>query len=106
MLRIETTINDPREFKVFATVHHHDGTKSKAWKPMGKSISNLYRYAKVSKSCNQRLLDAMTDIVPVKSMLEEIGKICSGKKVGGKTMTGFNAERPSFRNAKTIESEV
>jgi len=44
VLRIETTINDPREFKVYATVHHNDGTESKEWKPMDKSISNLYRY--------------------------------------------------------------
>lgn len=68
VLRIETTINDPRAFKVFGTVRRHDGTVSKQWKPMGKSISNLYRYAEVSKACNQRFADAMVDIVPVKSV--------------------------------------
>ncbi len=94
VLRIETTINDPREFKVYAAVHHNDGTESKEWKPMGKSISNLYRYAEVSKSCNQRFLDAMVDIVPVKSTLDEIGKICSHKKVDGKNVTGFNVWSP------------
>ena len=61
---------------------------------MGKSISNLYRYAEVAKACNQRFLDAMVDIVPVKSTLEEIGKICSCKKVNGKTVTGFNVWSP------------
>ena len=94
VLRIETTINDPREFKVYGTVHHHNGTESKEWKPMGKSISNLYRYAEISKSCNQRFLDAMVDIVPVKSTLDEIGKVCSGKKVDGKNITGFNVWSP------------
>ena len=94
VLRIETTINDPREFKVYADVHHNDGTISKEWKPMGKSISNLYRYAEVSRACNQRFLDAMIDIVPVKSTLDEIGKICEGKKVNGKTVTGFNVWSP------------
>jgi hypothetical protein len=29
VLRIETTINDPRKFKIFGTVHHRDGTESK-----------------------------------------------------------------------------
>lgn len=96
VLRIETTINNPREFKVYGTVHHHDGTESKEWKPMGKSISNLYRYAEVSKACNQRFLDAMVDIVPAKSTLEEIGKVCSRKKTGGKTVTGFNVWSPEF----------
>ena len=94
VLRIETTINDPREFKIYGTVRHHDGTESKEWKPMGKSISNLYRYAEISKTCNQRLLDAMVDIVPVKSTLEEIGKICCKKKTGKKTVTGFNVWSP------------
>lgn len=94
VLRIETTINDPREFKVYATIHHRDGTESKEWKPMGKSISNLYRYAEVSKACNQRFLDAIVDVVPVKSTLDEIGKICSGKKVDGKAVTGFNVWSP------------
>ena len=94
VLRIETTVNDPREFKVYATVNHRDGTESKEWKPMGRSISNLYRYAEVAKACNGRFLDAMTDIIPVKSTLDEIGKICSGKKVNGKTLTGFNVWNP------------
>ena len=94
VLRIETTINNPREFKVYGKVHHKDGSESMKWKPMGKSISNMYRYAEVSKACNQRFLDAMADIVPVKSTLEEIGKICSPKKVDGKTVTGFNVWAP------------
>lgn len=103
VLRIETTINDPREFKVFGTVHHNDGTESKKWKPMGKSISNLYRYAEVSKSCNHRFLDAMVDIVPVKSTLEEIDTVCSGKKVNGNNVTGFNVWSPeTIRIMETI----
>ena len=103
VLRIETTINDPREFKVFGTVHHNDGTESKRWKPMGKSISNLYRYAEVSKACNQRFLDAMVDIVPVKSTLDEIGRVCSSKKVNGKNVTGFNVWSPeTIRLMETV----
>ena len=94
VLRTETTINDPHEFKVFGTVRHHDGTESRQWKPMGKSISNLYRYAEISKACNQRFLDSMTDIVPVKSTLEEIGTVCSGKTVKGKKVSGFNVWSP------------
>ena len=103
VLRVETTINDPREFKVYATVHHHDGTESEEWKPMGRSISNLYRYAEVSKSCNRRFLDAMVDIIPARSTLDEIGKVCSEKKVGGKKVMGFNVWSPeTVRIMETI----
>ncbi len=94
VLRIETTINDPHEFKVFGTVRHRNGTESKQWKPMGKSISNLYRYAEVSKACNQRFIDAISDIVPVKSVQKEIGSVCSGKTVKGKHVPGFNVWSP------------
>ncbi len=94
VLRIETTINNPREFKVFGTVHHRDGTESRQWKPMGKSISNLYRYAEVSKACNQRFINAMVDIVPVRSVQQEIGSVCSGKTVKGRRVPGFNVWSP------------
>jgi hypothetical protein len=47
ILRVETTINNPREFKVYKK-SSVDGKPDK-WVPMGKSISNLYRYAEVSK---------------------------------------------------------
>ena len=96
VLRVETTINDPRDFKVFGSVHHRDGTESEGWKPMGKTIANLYRYAEISRASNQRFLDAMVDIVPVKSTLKEIDTICTGKKVDGKRVTGFNVWSPEI----------
>lgn len=90
VLWIGTTINTPREFKVSGTVRHHDGTESRQWKPMCKSISNLYRYAEVSKACNLRFLDSLADIVPVKSVQQEISSVCSGKTVKGRRVPGFN----------------
>lgn len=67
-LRVEMTINDPGEFKVNKEVHHKDGTTSKQWVPMGKSIANFYRYAEISKAANKRFLDSMKNIVPQKSL--------------------------------------
>ena len=57
------TINDPKEFKVYKEVHHHDGTSQRRWVPMGKSVANLYRYAEMSKAANRRFLDSMHDVV-------------------------------------------
>ena len=89
-LRVEMTINDPREFKVYKDVHHQDGTVSKRWVPMGKSISNLYRYAEVSKAANRRFLDSLRNIVPAGSIEREINEVCGKKTVRGKTVTGYN----------------
>ena len=44
ILRIETTINNPAAFKIYNTVTRK-GQQVQAWVPMGKSVSNLYRYA-------------------------------------------------------------
>ena len=97
-LRIETTINNPRAFKVYGDVHHLDGTVTKQWKPMGKSISNLYRYAEIAKSSNKRYIDALENIIPVKSVQEEIEAVCARKTEKGRTYTGFNVW-----DAKTLE---
>jgi len=96
-LRIEMTINDPREFKVYKKVHHKDGTSSMRWSPMGKSISNLYRYAEISKSANMRYLSALQGIIPQQEIEREINEICTKKKSRGRNFTGFNVwEKGTF----------
>lgn len=90
VLRVEMTINDPKEFKVFKKVNHVDGSTSMRWRPMGKSISNLYRYAEVSKAANFRYLQALRDIIPQKTIESEINSICGRVTVKGKCFTGFN----------------
>jgi hypothetical protein len=90
VLRIEMTINSPKEFKVYKKVNHNDGSTSMRWSPMGKSISNMYRYAEVSKAANFRYLQALKDIIPQKTIESEINAICRKKTVKGKSFTGFN----------------
>lgn len=97
-LRVEVTINDPKEFKVYKDVHHKDGTSSRRWVPMGKSIANLYRYAEISKAANSRFLDSMCNIIPSGRIEAEINGICGKKKVRGRTYTGYNVWAPeTFR---------
>jgi len=90
VLRIEMTINDPREFKIRKEVRHKDGTGSVRWVPMGKSISNLYRYAEVSKASNKRYLAALNNIIPKGRIDDEINSVCGNIKVKGRVYTGFN----------------
>lgn len=102
-LRIEMTINDPKEFKIYKDVNHRDGTTSKRWVPMGKSIANLYRYAEISKAANKRFLDSMCHIIPAQSIEKEINDICGKKVVHGRTYTGYNVwAEGTFRLFETI----
>jgi hypothetical protein len=53
LLRIETTINQPREFRVLRIVDTPQGRKRR-WQPMGKGVANLWRYAQVGRQANYR----------------------------------------------------
>ena len=102
-LRVEMTINNPGAFKVYKDVQHKDGTISKQWVPMGKSISNLYRYAEISKAANRRFLDSMQHIVPAKTIEKEINGICCRNKVDGRSYSGYNVwSEDTFRLFETI----
>lgn len=102
-LRIEMTINDPREFKVYREVRHRDGSTSKRWVPMGKSISNLYRYAEISRAANKRFLDSMCNVIPQRSIEKEISGICTKKIVRGRKYTGYRVWSPeTFALFETI----
>lgn len=58
VLRIETTINRPNEFKTYRPVGETDEMK---WQPMRKSVVDIYRRAEISQSVNERHLDALVD---------------------------------------------
>jgi len=88
VLRVETTINNPREFKVYKKSDKDD--KSGKWIPMGKSIANLYRYAQVSKASNQRYLDAIALADLRGDCITEIEKICTKAEKGNRSYSGFN----------------
>jgi hypothetical protein len=55
-LRVETTINDPREFRV----RRRQGPGGPLrWQPLCKGVAWLWRYAEVSRSANGRYLGAL-----------------------------------------------
>ena len=93
-LRIETTINNPHEFKILREtekiVEHKVITTEKKWVPMGKSIANLYRYAEVSKATNLRYINALPLPVDNVTPVKEIENISKSIKVNNRHISGFN----------------
>jgi hypothetical protein len=61
VLRTETTLNDPRDFKVF---RRKEGvtTGPREWLPLRKGIADLHRRARVSQASNDRYLDALSAV--------------------------------------------
>jgi hypothetical protein len=59
VLRIETVINNPKEFFVHRPRLKNDGREVIGWFAMNKGVANLYRYAQVSQRANERYLEAL-----------------------------------------------
>ena len=89
VLRVETTINNPREFKVLRVPDSPEGRKRR-WMPMGKGVANLWRYAQVSRQANRRYLDALAQIDARGKFVHELEKLCQSRKVNGKRVAKFN----------------
>ncbi|MHB1554665.1 MAG: hypothetical protein ACYCSX_11960 [Acidimicrobiales bacterium] len=54
VLRVETTINDPTQFRVLRVID-----RARVWRPMRKGVANLPRYFQVGRAANERYLDAL-----------------------------------------------
>lgn len=80
VLRVETTINNPKEFKVFRPASKGGTSKSRkkyAWRTMRKGVADIERRAEVSSAANVRYLDALAAVSP-KLTLKQI--LCASSK--------------------------
>ncbi len=59
VLRIETVINQAREFFVHRKLHKQNGKTEVGWFPLGdqSAVANLYRFAQVGQKANERYLE-------------------------------------------------
>lgn len=90
VLRIETTINNARGFKVYRP-REGDEKGKRDWRPMRKGIADLHRRAQVSQAANDRYAGALA-AVEIKRRLGEAGaRICSPVRWKG---SRFRALRP------------
>jgi hypothetical protein len=77
VLRIETVINDPKEFFVHRCKHKQDGTQEVGWFPMTKGVASLYRYAEVGRSANARYLEALSVVDDLGVGQRELDQRCA-----------------------------
>ena len=74
VLRVETVINNPEEFRVRKKVVRH-GKNKVEWVTMRKGVAYLFRYYQVSLQANSRYLDALAvvdDPTPVQRDLDRM----------------------------------
>lgn len=87
ILRVETVINDPREFQVRRT-RTRNGQPVKVWCPMNKGVTNLPSYQRVCRAANDRYLNALSvvnDPTPTYARVKDLTepKVCQGRRDAG-----------------------
>lgn len=86
VLRIETTINNPEEFKVYRT-SEQDPEGAKSWRTMRRGVADLHRRAEVSQAANERYATAAAALRETTPVKEVAARLCQRAKAPGKTPT-------------------
>lgn len=95
VLRIETTINNPREFKVLRVVGNDPSQRpTRRWMPMGKGVANFWRYSQVAMQSNGRYLDAMAYAQPKGEAVRELDRLCRPRVRHGTRYARFQPISP------------
>ena len=89
VLRIETVINQPREFKV-RRKGVRKGQEVMDWFPLCKGVANLFRYAEISRAANRRYLDALAAVEPPVDAMRNLRQLARSKRRNGRPHRGFN----------------
>jgi hypothetical protein len=102
VLRIETVINQPREFKV-RRWRTRGGRRQLVWCPMNKGVANFYHYEDVARAANERYLAALAVVDPPSATAKHVDRVCEPARFHGRQRRGLNllrgAEQALFRAA-------
>ena len=110
VLRVETTINNPREFRIQRWVTNDDGRRERRWCPMRKGVSDLWRNFQVGIAANHRYLDALA-AAPLKGEgVAALDALCRPEPTAGVDHARFNPLSPTdlalFRAALAGEHTI
>jgi len=89
ILRIETTLNSTRGFKVFRQPND-DVNKPASWQRMRKGVSDLHRRCQVSDQSNERYGDALACAQEEEKLKEVVSPACNRIKKAGTSYRGLN----------------
>lgn len=89
ILRLETTINDTKDFKVFRTKEgQQDGEQQ--WRCLRKGIADLHRRAQVSRASNERYAEALASVEDRTPLGKVANPLCQPKEYKGKRVRALN----------------
>jgi hypothetical protein len=92
VLRIETVINNPREFKVRRRVQRQ-GRSQMDWCPMNKGVANFYHYHEVARAAHDRYLSALAVVDRPQSSAKILDQVSKPARLGCQRRRGLNLLR-------------
>jgi hypothetical protein len=95
VLRVETTINNPREFRIQRWFTDSSGRRERRWCPMRKGVSDLWRTYQVGIAANHRYLDALA-AAPLKGEgVAALDTLCRPRTHRGRRYARFSPINPA-----------
>jgi hypothetical protein len=88
VLRIETTINNPRDLKVLRP-KLGEPKKRKQWQRLRKGVADLHRRAKLSQQANEKYLEALAAVDQSASLGETVRPLCQRTRWKGRPVRGL-----------------
>ena len=92
VLRVETVINSPREFRV-RRKRTRNGQPTMVWCPMNKGVANLPSYQRVCRAANDRYLNALSVVNDPTPAYQQVADLTESKTHQGRRYAGFNPAR-------------
>jgi hypothetical protein len=89
VLRIETTINNPRNFRVFRATENKPNEK-KQWRVLRRTLADLFRRAEVSSAANERYLEALSAVNETLPLFKRAEEVCQPVLRDGERFRALN----------------
>lgn len=89
VLRVETTINNTRDFRVWRQPENQPEADP-SWQRMRKGVADLHRRAQVSQAANSRYLDAMADVKDTTPLHQLVEPLCQRVSFKGRPARPLN----------------
>ncbi len=89
VLRVETTINDPSDFKAYRPAEGGE-KEDLQWRKMRRGIADIHRRAQVSDASNKRYLEALANVDEEAPLGLLMNRLCLPVSWKGKRLRGLN----------------
>jgi hypothetical protein len=89
VLRVETTMNRPHQFRIFRA-SERDPEGKKRWQVLRKGIGDLYRRAEICEAINGRYLEALASVRAGQSSGELAKTVCRPVQEGNRRYRALN----------------